>query len=349
MKKIQKHIEIVRSDLPGLSSLSLKSCKAMYAVLKQRYAAVGVTTVTSEADLELLVSRSPDLVFMGMKVLHIPTADAQNDDQLIWISDYLEYHGIEHTGSGQKAMEFELNKPLAKRQVLAAGLQTAPFLVIKNGVAPAELATSLKFPLFVKPASLGGGEGIDDYSVVHDRAELRAKIESIQAVYTTDILIEEYLPGREFSVAILRDEGTNELTAMPIELVAQSNDRGDRVLGQKMKALDVEVVLPVTDPSMRTQVVDLAVNVFKAIGARDYGRIDIRLSAVGVPHFLEANLIPSLIGGYGSFPKACALNANMNYETMIHRIVDLGLSRLPVLNAPEGLPLLGALLSPTAI
>jgi len=63
------------------------------------------------------------------------------------------------------------------------------------------------------------------------------------------------------------------------------------------------------------------------LGARDYGRIDIRLDATGTPHFLEANLIPSLISGYGSFPKACVMNIGLEYEPMIMRIANLGLSR----------------------
>jgi D-alanine-D-alanine ligase len=66
---------------------------------------------------------------------------------------------------------------------------------------------------------------------------------------------------------------------------------------------------------------------FVALGARDYGRIDIRMDSHGVPHFLEANLISSLLRDYGNFPKACLLNSNIDYENMIYRIIDLSLSR----------------------
>jgi len=83
----------------------------------------------------------------------------------------------------------------------------------------------------------------------------------------------------------------------------------------------------VTDPYIRSSVVELAINAFNALGARDYGRIDIRLDDTGLPYFLEANLLPSLISGYGSFPKACMLNDNLAYEPMIMKIARLGLQR----------------------
>src|SRR5665213_1495475 len=120
MQKIQKHIEIVRSTTLALSSLSQESCDAIFAVLSRNFADVGVSIVNDVFDLEQLVSKQPDLAFMGLKYLPGKTSP-------IWISDYLEKHGIAHTGSGQPAIEFELNKPLAKQQVQDAGIQTAAF------------------------------------------------------------------------------------------------------------------------------------------------------------------------------------------------------------------------------
>jgi len=345
MKKIQKHIEIVRSTTARLSSLSQESCDAIYTVLTRHYAVVGVSVVNSVSDLERLVAKQPDLVFMGMKFL--PSSQPQTEK--IWISAYLEQRGINHTGSNQAAIEFEFNKPLAKQRVLDAGLKTAPFVVIKNSHPYADTGIGLRFPLFVKPTSLGGGQGIDDDSVVHTVADLRAKAVSLAADYSVDVLVEEYLPGREFSVAILQDEYSEELLVMPIELIAADNGRGDRILSQTVKSSNQETVLSIIDARTRAQVVDIAARVFDALGGRDYGRIDIRLDKAGTPHFLEANLIPSLISGYGSFPKACALNIGMDHETMILSIVRLGLARCAVLDEPIAELALVALFSPVAM
>jgi D-alanine-D-alanine ligase len=135
------------------------------------------------------------------------------------------------------------------------------------------------------------------------------------------------LPGREFSVAILKDIDTGVYDAMPLELVAPADTFGERFLSAQVKSADTERNLPVTDPIIRTQISLLALNVFEALGARDYGRIDIRLDAQGVPHFLEANLLPSLLEGYGNFPKACLLNKGLPFTAMINNLVELAWAR----------------------
>src|SRR5688572_32885655 len=104
--KIQKHIEIARSTNKTLSSMSQKSVDAAYELLKAHYATVGVTTINTASDLNRLVAKRPDLVFMGMKYVYGALPGTK-----IWISEYLEDHGIEHTGSPKRAIEFEQNKP----------------------------------------------------------------------------------------------------------------------------------------------------------------------------------------------------------------------------------------------
>ncbi len=135
------------------------------------------------------------------------------------------------------------------------------------------------------------------------------------------------MPGREFSVAILKQENSPTYLVLPIEKVAPKDERGKRILSKRIKSADSVCDLVVTDKLLHAKLTTLALNVFHALGACDYGRIDIRMDKNGVPHFLEANLLPSLIDNYGSFPKACALNVNMNHETMILNIAALGLSR----------------------
>jgi D-alanine-D-alanine ligase len=185
----------------------------------------------------------------------------------------------------------------------------------------------LDFPLFIKPTDRGGGLGVDSDSVVHGFDQLRTKVHSITTTFRSDALIEEYLPGREFSVAILKYKNSAGYLAMPIELVAPADKNGSRLLSGQVKSENVEQVLEVTDTIVRSKVITLALAVFDALGARDYGRIDIRLDNNGTPHFLEANLIPSLISGYGSFPKACLLNIGLDYEPMIMTIANLALAR----------------------
>jgi D-alanine-D-alanine ligase len=327
MEKISKHIEIVSSNETTLSSMSHKSRIAIHDVLSRHYSSVRITIVDNLDDLDELVTRKPDLVFLGMKFIpRVAGSDFTSDDK-VWVSQYLEQHGIAYTGSGQVAHELELNKPMAKQRMLDVGLDTSKFAVYKQHEDGIGANNTLDYPLFIKPTNRGGGLGIDRYSVVHNIDQARSKIESIAVDLNSDALVEEYLSGREFSVAILKDEVTHKFKAMPIELVAPTDINGDRMLSGYIKSADAEQVVVVTDSRIRFRVCALALDAFHALGGRDYGRIDIRLDAAGDPQFLEANLLPSLISGYGSFPKSCKLNTGLDYDSMILTITRMGFSR----------------------
>ena len=325
MAKINKHIEIVASNKSGLSSMGQKSRRGIQAVLAAHYTDVRITVVDGLPDLEALVSRRPDLVFLGMKFIPEHPALGPYGSGKIWIGRYLDDHGIVYTGSAAPAHMLELNKGLAKRCVVEAGLRTARFHIIRKGQIPSLAGRSLNYPVFIKPTDRGGGLGIDSASLAYNVDQLSAKIRSLAAEFHADSLIEEYLPGREFSVGIL--EAVDGYAVMPIELVAPVNDRGARFLSAEVKLADTERNLEVTDEALKAELNELALDVFHALGGRDYGRIDIRLDSHGTPHFLEANLLPSLLEGYGNFPKTCLLNLGLHYGPMVLQIVDLAFAR----------------------
>jgi D-alanine-D-alanine ligase len=328
MKKINKRIEIVSSSVLGLSSMSNRSRLAARAALAKYYSHVGITLVDSLADLDSLVATRPDLVFLGMK--HVPrdASLGRHDPNKVWLSEYLEQHDIAYTGSDRAAHELEQDKSLSKQLMVEAGVATSPFTVARQGRALSVHEIRPQFPVFIKPIDRGGGAGIDAASLANNFEELQAKVESISTRLKADSLIEEYLPGREFSVAILKEMFTEEYVAMPLEQIAPPDANGNRFLSAQIKTGDVETHKVVTDTRIRNAVNELALKAFQALGARDYGRIDIRLDRYGVPHFLEGNLIPSLIKDYGNFPKACQLELSLGYENMLLRIVDLALQRI---------------------
>lgn len=327
MQKINKHIEIVRSSVKELSSMSKLSCDALYEVLSRNFERVGVSTVNSLGDLEKLVSLNPDLAFMGMQ--SIPSVDGADliNSPKIWLSKYLDEKGILCTGSEMSAHKLGSNKALAKKRILGAGLNTSAFFVAKQNMSISKECEFMSYPMFVKPLDRGGGLGVDSLSVVRNHKQLVSKIHSIASKFGSDSIVEEYLDGREFSIAILHDDPTDENIAMPIELIAPEDEFGSRLLSMQVKTEDTETFARVIDLDLKNRLSVLAKDIFTALGARDYGRIDIRLDASGAPQFLEANLIPSIIEGFGNFPKACLLNNELSYESMILRIVDLAFKR----------------------
>jgi D-alanine-D-alanine ligase len=317
------HIEIVRSMRPEFSSMGTKSCAMIETLLKQHYSRVGITIINSPRELKGLVAKKPDLVFLGMKNISL-----ELDGGPIWLSEYLDKNGITYTGSNVTAIKLDFDKPSAKLVVSAAGLDTAGHFVTKPNQYSHIDTLPLSYPLFIKPPSMGGGGGVGADSVVRTFLEFTQKVQNIADSFNSHSLVESYLPGREFSVAILESvEGATLI--MPIEVITEANAAGDRILGAKIKDDDNEQIVTINDPLLRRLITNLAAKVFKALGARDYGRIDIRLDEHGVPHFLEANLIPGLAQHdfTSYFTSACHMNESMDYDAMILHIVRLGEAR----------------------
>lgn len=304
--------------------MSHKSRTAALKELSRHYRDVRITIVNELTDLEALVARRPDLVFLGA---HMIKPSSGSGGESIWLSEYFDEHDIAYTGSDKQARFYERNKPLAKARIASAGLATSNSFVVDRHTTGQSIEHDLTYPLFVKPTNSGGGTGIDKDSYIENHGQLMTKVKSIAINHHANSLVEEYLPGREFSVAIIIDELSQNYIGMPIELIAKADSKGISMLSEQVKKYDTEVRVKVADKDLATNITAIALNIFKALGARDYGRIDIRLDQTGQPNFLEANLIPSLIEGYGSFPRACLLNNDMSYSQVIQLIVRLGLKR----------------------
>ena len=325
MKKINKHIEVVITHIDGLDLMSVKTLKMVCDVLQNYYTKVGVTIIKEEADLEELVQKNPNIVFSGVKSVEFKEHAINRDSpDKIWLAEYLDKKGIRYTGSPRSAIELEFDKSNAKREMQKFGINTAPFFIAQPGQYRSGDELPLRFPLFIKPLWEGDGRGIGSDSIVTDFDSYEKKVQDIFRQFKTSALVEKYLSGREFTVGIF-DASSDDLTAMPIELIACQDDRGNRILGAVAKEADQEQAVAITNDEIHKSVSSLAKNAFKIVGARDFGRIDIRMDEEGVPYFLEANLVPGL--GTGYFARACRINKKMTHEDMILKIVEMGLTR----------------------
>lgn len=325
LKKINKHIEIVGSNNPRLNAMAPDSRETILKVLEQYYEKVAITIVDDMHDLDELIVKKPDLVVLGMKLVLLDSTKSYDDSPKMWLSDYLEKNGISFTGSDTHALKLEFDKPAAKQAVLDAGLNSSAYFIAYNKQPIPK--HSLSFPLFVKPSNRGDSKGIDDMSVVLTELALRSKILSIHNDLDSDALVEEYLPGREFSVAVVRLPDQAGLLAMPLELIAPPDSNGNSFLSETVKAADIEKVVVVDDLVLSATLKELAIEVFKVLGSNDYGRIDMRLDAQGKPSFIEANLMPGL-SDHGYLARCFKLTEQLTYSDMILSIVSLGFERI---------------------
>ena len=321
--KINKAIEIV--IVPNFGEVNshqdnvgiILEEKKILKILSKRYKNVVITKVNCEQDLEELAARKPDLVFSGVKYFFF-------NNKKVWLNDYLEMFGIPYIASSKLALDNESNKNQAKTLMQKAKIKTADFFITNPGEYLEETLIPIKFPLFIKPVTGGDSRGIDKNSIVLNFESFVAKVLEIKVEQNSPSLVETYLSGKEYSVGIFEDSIDQSLRAMPIEIIVEKNIDGHCILDFDVKKNDEEKVVPVTDIKIFNKLSKLAKDSFEALGGKSLGRIDIKMNHLGVPHFIEANLMPGLRKGY--FYRSCVINLGMSYEDMIFSIANTGLS-----------------------
>ena len=321
--KINKSIEIVIVHNPGEKNFHQDNVgiileeEKILKILSKRYADVSITKINNKKDLDKLLKRKPDLVFSGVKYFNF-------NNEKVWLNDCLETYDIPYIASGREALANESDKNIAKKLILKAKIKTADFFVTNPGDYKSESSLPISFPLFIKPIKGGDSRGIDCNSVAYNFSSFTKKVLEIRRKHNLSSLVETYLPGKEYSVGIFQDSINGTLQAMPVEIVIKKNKNGHCILDFNVKKDDEEKVIAVTDLKIFKKISKLAKESFKALGGKSLGRIDIKMSHRGVPHFMEANLMPGLRKGY--FYRSCLLNLDMNYEDMIFNIANTGLS-----------------------
>mgnify|MGYP001210134797 CR=1 FL=1 len=319
---IDKSIEIV--TVPKLHNISINQANVgiildeilIYKILSEHYKAVLITEIKTKNDLVKLALRKPDLVFSGVKYFYF-------NNKKIWLNDYLELNDILYIASNKSALLKESNKSRAKKIIQKLNISTAEFFTTGVGEHKNEKKIPISFPLFVKPITGGDSRGIDKNSIVYNYSSYKKKVLEIKKNQKSRCLVEKYLPGKEYSVGIFKDNITGFIQAMPIEIIVKKNKNGHHILDYNIKKNDEEVVLPVLNVKIFNQLSILAKKSFNALKGKSFGRIDFKMDRFGLPHFMEANLMPGIRKGY--FYRSCLLNLKINYEEMILKIAANGL------------------------
>lgn len=235
----------------------------------------------------------------------------------------LEAYGIPYTFSDPLTLALTLDKGLAKRVVRDHGLPTAPFAVVAK---LEELrAIALPFPLFVKPLAEGSGKGISSASHADSALGLEQVCQSLLARFQQPLLVETYLPGREFTVGVVGNgTAARVLGVMEIELNASAETFGYSYANKSDYQARVSYRLVNDDEACRAGATALAA--WRALRGRDAGRVDLRSDALGEPQFLEVNPLPGL-HPIDSDLVIMARLAGINYANLIGLIIDACLER----------------------
>jgi D-alanine-D-alanine ligase len=333
-----KHNATPEPDAPPDALAEYDSVETVQA-LEDALRAGGHQVIPLEGDktlLDTIRQADPDIAF---NICEGHRGDARESQ----VPALLELLGILYTGSKVLAHAISLDKAMAKRVWRDCGLPTAPFQVFYYGDEP--LNRQLAFPLFVKPVREGTGMGINGRSVVHDEAELREQVCWVIQTYRQPALVEGYLPGREFTVGLIGNSlvpGQQQYNGLydergfhlfPVLEIDARVGAGQGLYNAAAKSYvpDEEgaplYLCPADIPAvLETEMKQLAVAAFEAIGALDVSRVDFRLGADGQPYLLEINTLPGL---NPTVSDLCimARAGGMRYTDLINEILYLAADR----------------------
>lgn len=322
------HIEILTTRINNLWRHGfgpIADAERMRDILKRRFSNVSLTVIKKESDLNRVVQSRPDLVISGLNYVIFGKKD--NEQSRVWISDLMEKSGINYAGSRRMSLETVLDKGATKEILHEKGVPTAPGFTAESGQYRSSDDIPLEFPLFIKPLHEGDGRGIDRDSIVSDYKSFTRKVESIERDWAQPALAEKYLTGREFTAARLGCTEEGDPLVMSIELLPGEDEKGHRILGFTEKKEDQEETRKIPESEVLHVVASVARKAFRALGNRDYGRIDIRMDESGNPFVIDANFIPGMTGGFSYFPRACRISMGWKFEDVVIRIAEAAIRR----------------------
>lgn len=282
-----------------------------------------VTLIEADENaFEKFKSQRPDIVFNIAEGYKGISREAQ-------IPAILEMLNIPFTGSDSLTLATCLDKSRTKEILSYYNIPNSKFFVCED----VNLIDSidLDFPLFVKPVSEGSSKGIFSTSITNNFEELFKEIQRINKLYNQPALIEEYLPGREFTVAILGNG--NDIKVLPIiEVRFDKYPKNVKpiysfeskwILDTKENDFDVFDCPAHIEDKLKEKIINYCLKTYKVLRCRDWSRIDLRLDKNGEPNIIEVNPLPGIMPDpkeNSSFPKA-ARAAGISYQEMINQVL----------------------------
>ena len=267
----------------------------------------------------------PNAVFNLLEEFHGDTAYGQN------VASYLELLRIPYTGCNPRGMMLARGKDLSKKLVSYHRIPAPQFAVFKKG-HQVKRPAKLKLPLIVKSVSNDASIGIAQASVVDSDEKLVERVAFIHERIKTDAIAEQYIEGRELYVGVM---GNQRLKVMPIwELRFDNLGKGQRPIATERvkhdpdyqeRRLIMQGAAEDLTPELRAAIIRSAKRICRILELDGYARIDYRLSAEGVPYFLEANPNPEIAESQ-EFAQS-ALHDGVSYADLLQQLLGLAIKR----------------------
>jgi D-alanine-D-alanine ligase len=261
-----------------------------------------------------------------------------------------EFFGIPYSGSDPFTLSLCLDKARTKETLTFHGIPTPRFTVVER-IEDLDATGKLQLPLFVKPVHEGSSKGITDGNLCWDRSQLLRQTKFLLENYRQPVIVEEYLPGNEFTCAVLGNG--DAATVLPI--VGMNFDALPKgalpiysfdakfVWDRPENPLDIFQCPARITRDLQASIERVTLDAFRVLGCRDWARVDVRLDAAGVPNVLEVNPLPGILpdpADNSCLPKA-ARAAGIGYEELIQSCLRYAAARQGV-DLESSVPQIGA-------
>lgn len=269
----------------------------------------------------LVAGRRWDLVFNIAEGMHGIGREAQ-------VPALLDMYGIPYTFSDPLVMSLTLHKGMTKHVIRDAGVPTSDFKVVDTERDVALIAFDA--PCFVKPVAEGTGKGVTPLSIVRDKKDLAAVCRQLIDTFRQPVIVEPYLPGREFTTGIV-GTGDNARVIGSIEVhLLESAEAGvySYVNKEECESRVLYRLVRPADDAVVAEAERVALAAWRALGCRDAGRIDLRCDEGGQPQFIEVNPLAGIHPEHSDLPIICN-HLGIPYRDLIGWIVDSAATRVP--------------------
>jgi D-alanine-D-alanine ligase len=237
----------------------------------------------------------------------------------------LDAYDIPYTFSGPLVLALTLHKGLTKRVIRDLGVPTPDFVEITQLEDISRV--KLPFPLFAKPVAEGTGKGIDAKSVIRTRAELMTVCQRLLKSYQQPVLVERFLPGREFTVGIT-GTGSSARSVGVMEVILLKGAEAAVYSYTNKEYCEELVKYQRVDDTTAQLAAETALAAWRGLNCRDAGRVDLRADEKGIPNFMEVNPLAGIHPEHSDLPIICTLHG-ISYKQLFQMILDSVSERIP--------------------
>lgn len=257
-----------------------------------------------------------DLVFNICEGLYGVSRESQ-------VPSILDAFQIPYTFSNGLILSVAMHKGLCKQMIKQLKIPTAPYIVLAN----MEQVKNVKipYPLFVKPVAEGTSKGITAKSKINNLEELKNMCDFLFQNFKQPVIVEKYLPGREFTVGIVGNNKSAKAIAC-MEIIIKDEKNKEIYTYEAKEKCEEQVIYQLADDEIAQKAMKTAIKAYQGLGCQDTGRVDLKVDEKGIVNFIEINPIPGLHPSHSDLPMMAEF-AGISYKQLIKMIVDAAIER----------------------